>query len=127
MSHIEKTIHARELKHHVEYCRDFTLRKDPVGGFSFPCDKSGNLLKDDINYQTWYPNYLFCVQHPEIYLDNGVVKNEWDYTRPEEVKCSCGQVFFLENVTVCPKCGQWYNGFGQSLKDPVEWGDGKVF
>ena len=40
--------------------------------------------------------------------------------------CKCGQEVLLMDTymgaTDCPNCGQWYNVFGQELKDPDEWG-----
>jgi hypothetical protein len=36
--------------------------------------------------------------------------------------CHCGRRVELEGSdTQCQKCGQWYNSFGQRLKDPSEW------
>ncbi len=36
--------------------------------------------------------------------------------------CHCGRRVELEGRDVeCEKCGQWYNAFGQKLKDPSKW------
>jgi len=38
----------------------------------------------------------------------------------KKIKCRCGRVLELEGDTEC-SCGQWYNAFGQRLKDPSQW------
>jgi len=44
------------------------------------------------------------------------------------IRCVCGRTISRESDVVneagdmeCPKCGQWYNAFGQRLKDPSKW------
>ena len=41
------------------------------------------------------------------------------------VNCSCGKTIILEDQYMgackCPKCGKWYNMFGDRIKTPDEW------
>jgi hypothetical protein len=46
-----------------------------------------------------------------------------DESEPREIQCKCGEKLPLDGDTECPKCGQWYNAFGQKLKDPSKWRD----
>lgn len=46
-----------------------------------------------------------------------------DIQRDPFVECDCGERVYLSGDSQCPECGQWYNGFGQQLKDPSEWPD----
>lgn len=40
----------------------------------------------------------------------------------DTVRCSCGNTVSLDDGDAeCEKCGQWYNSFGQRLKDPSQW------
>lgn len=122
MSHIVKIISEREQKQHIEYNRFFQAIGDYEGnGFEFPCDKQGNLCMDDENVDCWYKNYEYCLTHPEKYEDMGCKKTSWWYTEPAHALCSCGNEVIIDGDTPCWKCGQWYNGFGQSLVDPEYW------
>lgn len=41
--------------------------KHKYGEFSFPCDRDGNIKKDE-NYDVWRNKYLFCKSHQNIYI-----------------------------------------------------------
>lgn len=122
MGHIVKIISERERKQHIEYEQSFTCidGEDDGCGFGFPCEKDGTLIHDE-NYDIWIENYKSCVAHPEKFRADGVRKISWWYTEPAHALCSCGEEILLQGDTVCLNCGQWYNGFGQALRDPDEW------
>lgn len=101
---------------------------DDGGGFAFPCDKDGNLLSMDnpgaVN------NYKWCLEHPEKFDVNGHVKKEThSWREPNSGVCNCGNRIELFNEYMgaceCPHCGQWWNLFGQELKNPDRWSDGE--
>ena len=119
MSHMVKVIHG-ERKTLVEYKREFELIECPNAGFSFPCKENGELIVNEF-YDSWKPNYDNCIAHPEKYRDIGIQKYTWNYREPNVGTCSCGEEIVLERDTMCPKCGQWYNVFGQALVDPEYW------
>lgn len=120
MSHIVKIISEREQKKQTEYRRAFQLIGDyPGNGYSFPCEADGTLIKDE-NYKYWYQNYEYCLAHPEKYRDDGVEERSWWYSEPAIAECSCGREISLDGDQMCD-CGQWYNAFGQALKDPEYW------
>ena len=94
------------------------------GGYGFPCDKEGNLIKDEMN--GGYKNYEYCMSHPEEFdVFNKVKKIENSYREPASGTCVCGEKVFLQDEYMgacqCPNCGQWYNLFGQELLSPEEW------
>lgn len=127
MSHIVKIISQRERVKHVEYKREFTAVGMPKGnGYSFPCDSEGNLIPDEY-YECWKKNYDFCISNPDKFIDEGVVENSWTYMENAKALCSCGETIELYDQYMgacdCPKCGQWYNLFGQALIDPEHWED----
>lgn len=39
------------------------------------------------------------------------------------VVCHCGTTVYLRGDTQCYECGQWYNAFGDELRDPQFWGE----
>lgn len=123
MSHIVKTVSERKEMQHVEYGIEFqAIGKEEGCGCRFPCNKDGTLIHDE-NFNIWFQNYKYCLSHPELFENRGVVKASWWYTEPAHAICSCGEEILLQGDTMCPKCGQWYNAFGQALKNPDEWED----
>ena len=95
-------------------------------GFGFPCDADGKVF-DDLSEAAW-ENYGYCLNHPEQFNRyNTVVKYRHTHKEPDSGTCRCGERVFLQDeyygACRCPKCGQWYNLFGQELVDPEYWDD----
>ncbi len=93
-------------------------------GFGFPCDESGH-LPCDLN-ATALKNYKWCMEHPERFSRwNRVVCHKRRYRENASGVCECGERIELRNefagACECPKCGQWYNLFGQKLLPPEQW------
>lgn len=93
-------------------------------GFSFPCDKNGNLLEDvpDAARQ----NHKLCLQHPEKFKRfNTIVEYKYTVKEPAHGTCSCGETVYLYDqyygACQCPNCYKWYNLFGQELLPPEQW------
>ena len=122
MSVIVKMLSEWKRMKHVEYELAFTIigGEDDGCGFGFPCTKDGTLIHNE-HYDCWIENYKSCVAHPEKFEPEGVKEISWWYTEPAHARCSCGEEILLQGDTCCPNCGQWYNGFGQALRDPEEW------
>lgn len=113
-----KLISERHPVEVVQYRHNFTLIGEEKGnGYSFPCHADGSLMKEDENYNYWKDNYERCLQSDD-YIDEGVEKESYTYTEPAIGKCSCGENITLSGDVQCPNCGQWYNIWGQSLKEP---------
>ncbi len=121
-------IRQRTTRTEVEYRIDFT---DADGcGFSFPCDEHGNIQFDDDNPElgrAQRDNYDYAMANKERFTVEYAKFNTRRYTitDPAVGKCVCGELVSLTNqyqgACPCPKCGQWYNLFGQSLIDPEYW------
>ena len=95
-------------------------------GFSFPCDKDGNLLSG-LSPEA-IKNYHKCLENPEKFTRyNKVVKTEWQARTNARGTCHCGNSVELYDMYLgacqCEKCGQWYNMFGQMLVPPAYWED----
>ena len=94
-------------------------------GYGFPCDQEGNLY--DMNEDA-KRNYENCLNHPEYFVRyNELVAETRSYREPAHGKCHCGETVYLTNdymgACECPKCGQWYNVWGQELLPPEKWDD----
>lgn len=97
-------------------------------GFGFPCDKDGNFV-NVYNNPGAEINYHWCLEHPEKFVRfNKVVEREWSWRENNSGICNCGNKIELVNdymgACECPHCGQWWNVFGQELRNPDTWSDG---
>lgn len=120
-----KIIKEREPKESITYSLEFDYKDDPSGGFTFPCNRQGEILKDKMP-QTAIDNYHKCLKDNRLtspYIRT--YKNHW--VEPAVGECVCGEEIVLENQYMgacqCPRCGQWYNIYGQSLIPPEYWED----
>ena len=59
-----------------------------------------------------------------------IIKRGAEYRRsPALVRDThCGEEFYLQDEYLgaceCPRCGQWFNLFGQEVTDPSSWPSG---
>ena len=98
-------------------------------GFGFPCDKNGNLLQSETENPAAWKNYKWCLANQDKFFRyNKVEEREHSWRENNSGTCHCGQEIELYNEYLgaceCPKCGQWYNIWGQELKNPETWSDG---
>lgn len=100
--------------------------KECVGaGYSFNVDENGNFVANPEHKEIQTANYKMCLNSPDKY--DGPFIREYEYTRtePAEGICKCGKHVLVQaqhsGAFSCPKCGQWYNLFGQELESPDCW------
>ena len=95
-------------------------------GFSFDCDENGT---PKFSCDAAKQNYEYAMAHPECFTGqfNKVVIYKRKYVEPAHGICRCGEDVTLydeyQGACACPKCGQWYNMYGQELIDPEYWED----
>ena len=117
-----KIIKERTPETIKEYYISFWYKDDPEAGFCFPATSSG-----EPDFSCMSPeakaNYEACLTDERLTESEFEVR-EWTYVNPAVGKCSCGREVALDadymGAVQC-ECGQWYNLFGQSLKDPKYW------
>lgn len=123
-----KIIKPRTTHTEVEYRIEFT--DDDGCGYSFPCDQNGNVLFDDHDAElgrVQRDNYDAAVADKERFTKQYAEFTTRRYTVTNNAmgKCVCGETVELYDQYLgacsCPKCGQWYNLFGQELVDPEYW------
>lgn len=105
--------------------RFFQAIGEPNGcGYGFACDDAGEPIFTNEGQET---NYNYCILHPEKFNDLGIQERIYTYKEPAKGTCHCGNEVYLTNQYLgaceCPKCGQWYNLFGQELLPPEMWED----
>ena len=105
-----------------DYSLDFNFVDAFRGGFSFPCDKEGNVFP--FNSEAAEANYNSCINGNYNVIPGGVRIRKWSYIEPAIGKCHCGRQVPLEDhycgACAC-ECGQWYNMSGQELIPPQHW------
>ena len=98
----------------------------PDGGYSFECDENGAVDVSRLPEMA-RKNYENAMAHPEMfpYGWNEVETITRTVRTPASGKCNCGKRIQLVNEYMgacrCPRCGQWWNLFGQELLDPKFW------
>ena len=121
-------IKKSELVTDIYYEREFNYEGEPGCGYSFPCDKDGNLSADIPSAAL--ENYDKCIREKVEWngkriIDRGIRERKNTYRVPAELKCNCGEVFPLIDEYLgaceCPFCGQWYSLSGQELLSPDMW------
>lgn len=114
-----KIIKERELKEETYYTYEFD--RNDGGGFTFPCDENGEVKLNECNKES----YEFCLKHRKDFAWAGMVEHTNTYWESAIGQCSCGEEILIEpqymGAFQCPKCGQWYNLFGQELLPPDQW------
>lgn len=113
-------IRHRERIEQVSYFKVFDFNDDSGSGYEFPCDEHGKVDTTDLSP---------CAQQAlaECLLgglrDRGVRRYVNRYMQPGAVACDCGRECELDDaMTNRCECGQFYNGSGQRLAPPRQWG-----
>lgn len=122
-----KIIKERSTHTEVEHYIEFT--DEEGAGFSFPCDSNGNIQFSDNPElgRAQRDNYDYAMSNKERFTRQYAefVTRKYTVTDNAVGKCVCGETVELYNqyqgACSCPKCGQWYNLFGQELIDPEYW------
>lgn len=110
------------------YERTFEFEGSPNCGYSFDCDKDGNLSKELCDAAI--DNYKRCLKggiewNGKKLIDKGIIQRKQTYRQPAQLKCNCGEIIPLVNEYMgacsCPVCEQWYSLSGQELLPPKMW------
>lgn len=111
----------------ISYEYFFHLKGDPdrYCGYSFDCDKEGNLNPLTKAQQE---SYDYCIANPDKYDKPQVMTARHSYMENAKAICLCGKQIELFNEYLgacqCPYCGSWFNMFGQAVNDPDTWEEG---
>jgi hypothetical protein len=119
-----KIIQHPYVEEGIEYSLCFRWRDGSPGhGFSFPCDKDGNVDTADMNPAA-LDNFRKCLCGDHDVVFEGVDAREWSYRHPRIGRCDCGEEITLDRFTnTCYECGADYNMSGQRLAPREQWGE----
>lgn len=115
-------ISQRKRVHVESYMLCFSWRDTPGAGFSFPCDKEGNLTPEAANPDA-QANLDKCLSGEYDVIAKGVQDYSYHYTQPKVGKCSCGKEVSLDHFTNTCECGRDYNSSGTLLAPREFWGE----
>lgn len=105
----------------VEYKLVFEWNDLPGAGFSFPCDKQGNILFEEMP-QPARKNLAFCQNGEYAVRLDGIQDYSYTYREPASGQCSCDLIVELSDPMTNPcECGLEYNGGGQLLAPRSQW------
>ena len=107
-----------------EVSRELVFDDGEGNGYAFPCEKDGTPILNKCSQKS----YDFCIAHPKNFVRfNELVENVRHYKENSKGTCKCGETVKLIDKYMgacqCPKCGRWYNVFGQELLPPEMWED----
>ncbi len=112
-------IKRREHKTETTYDHCFHWKTDKSSGYSFPCDKEGNLKNLRPEAES---NYQMCLVSDDL-VDDGIRPYTHSWIEPAIARCECSHKIQLESFTnTCEKCGRDYNLSGQNLAPRSQWG-----
>lgn len=119
-----RIISQRKRLTSVTYCHEFVWADQSLsGGFSFECDKEGNVLGNKAEIAI--DNYRKCKDGTYDVIDKGIREYHNHYVEPAIGECNrCGCKVALYGFTnTCEKCGTDYNMSGQELAPRSQWGE----
>ena len=118
MEIIEKSKMVRVESYSYEYEWD----NEKGAGFSFPCDKEGNIKRSKM-YPEGLANLKDCQRGIEGLTDKGVRDDSYSYRQNAVGCCECGNTVELYDplTNECGKCGRLYNMSGQELAPRSQW------
>jgi len=104
------------------YALDYEWNDTPGAGFSFPCDKDGNLLMDEIP-ETARENLNKCLNGEYPVKAEGVKDYSYSYFQAAIGKCICSRLVTLDDAltNTCEGCQREYNMSGQLLAPRSQW------
>lgn len=113
-------IKQRERVEVESYMLCFSWKDSPGSGFSFPCDKEGNVESMNPDAQD---NLDKCLNGTYDVIAKGVENYSYSYTSPKIGKCHCGREVQLDHFTNTCDCGADYNSSGSLLAPRSQWGE----
>jgi hypothetical protein len=107
----------------VEEFHLFYERKEKGSGFSFPCDKDGNVITTHL-FPEAQDSLAQCIAHPEQFLSPVVHDYSRDIRHCAVGECNhCNGYIALQGFTNTCDCGAEYNSAGQELAPRECWGE----
>ena len=102
----------------------FTYTDDPSAGFSFDCDRHGNVDTSEMS-ELGIENLNACLAGTNSTVADGIVDRSYSYRAPTVIRCQCrrGEVALDGFTNTCDRCGRDYNMSGQVLAPRSQWGE----
>jgi len=113
------------VKSHHEHVERYSLfyedKETPGAGYSFPCDKDGNIQHADM-HPAGEENLRRCRAGEEDVCAPLVRDESYTFFVCARARCECGTCLDLDSFTnTCEGCGRDYNMSGQLLAPREQW------
>ena len=99
----------------IEYELEFTYNDQPGSGYSFPCDKDGNVNRESL-HTAGQENLDKCLSGEYDVSPGQIVGRSYTVREPAIGICACGAQVVIDGDTSCDNCHRLYNGAGQELE-----------
>jgi len=102
------------------YFHEFRWKDTPGAGFTFPCDKDGNVELTEFNSE----NYEFCLSATDEIINLGIEDHSFWDREPANGTCDCFRTVWLDydnGYGISCECGRTYNLSGQELTPMSQW------
>lgn len=118
---IEQREYIEEAPTHIHY---WDWADHPGSGYGFDCDENGVVDESKIDNPLARESYRKIVENTGELVDKGFTTYPHNYWKSAVLKCDCGRELSLDDcMTNECTCGAFYNGSGQRLSDPSNWGE----
>lgn len=95
----------------------------PGCGISFDCDAEGHILNPLALPDLALRNLCAMLFQPDRYTPT-IETRKNSYPISGSGRCTCGCLIYLDDdMTNSCRCGRLYDGYGQELADPSQWGE----
>jgi hypothetical protein len=118
-----KDIRPRRRGIRTTYSLSAWDRHNPGCGIGFDCDVDGCVLDPLALSDAAIRNLCSMLFQPDRYTP-ALEARKHSYMMAGGGRCTCGLYVHLDDATTngC-RCGRFYNGYGQELAHPSQWGE----
>lgn len=118
-----KIISQRQHHEDVTYRLFFEDRENDGAGYSFTCDKEGNVQQDLLG-EFGKANLAKCRENKDNrFFSPDVCEQINRWVEPAVGECPCGCSVSLDGFTNTCECGRDFNMSGQELAPRDQWGE----
>lgn len=119
-------IRRRHVEHVAEYRLFFERKSERGSGFSYECDKDGNVFVDKLHpcARAGYEELRTTTSWQETFHPPYVEEIPRIIVHYAAIRCRCRREVVLSgNYESECECGQLYNLYGQALAPREQWGE----
>jgi hypothetical protein len=121
-----KFLRRSEIVRAMHYSHAYEWADLPGAGFGFECDSTGTIKPlNPVAQKSLEMCRKGADESGRRIIDKGIQSYESSYREPAAIECNCcsTEVVLADCMTNRCACGAFYNGSGQQLAHPSQWGE----